>query len=637
MKVRIQCVGCGEKFKFFVEPEMKYDFVCPHCNADQSFETPASVNGQTAEVFSEEASAEESSHQSFVPAPSPVPEPPAEAAPDVPAPKKPSIGLKAPVPPPAAVQGSGPSGPGEEFVPPPKKEVRLKKDGKDKIGTGLKWSFRLILLGIVVWIGWAVWKNFLDPGGKVAWKKDLQIKSFHLLGNENGKIRFLNGDTVMSLDAESGDVSVLATLPEHANYPLMMAECGNNRAVFVSAKQEKYLGMSPEKALAVMDFSGKKWWNRDFTGVISEVACGDEVMLVQTVEAVFKEMRNEFAVYDHIYRTKALRISDGAELWKQGPKTNENTFYGTLAGGKMMLNQSYEADAPKKKDDKKSDDDDDDAERGGTMILTVSELATGKVAWRLKTRDRIDWGPFIHGNSLIFRQKDKLTALNFNDGSKLWELAVKGEPNGGRDERIRKSDVVYFSSDNGITAVDLNAGRELWSNQYGVAPHISTISDKYIFLASTAKKVVEEDKEANKLPPAYEKLKKEEPDLFGNALGSDGPSVKYERNFICIDAATGKRLWEMQKIYGQIVADGDRIVLFWDSADTTMIGGMNRSGKTVVRQYSAGSGKKLFDRNDDAALSGPHLICGKKLVSLTHDRLSGPGASASGLVAFNLK
>lgn len=620
MKVRIQCIGCKEQFKFVVEPGMNYDFVCPQCNQEQSFETPPAGGGRTEEICGEG---------------------PAPAAESGEPPKKVSIGLKSPEPGMPSPADGGPAPPpgfGDKYAPPPKskKDIRLKKDGRDKLGAVMKWSFRLILFAIVAWIGWAVWKNFLDPGGKIAWEKKLLLKSFHLLSNENGKLRFLNDGKVMSLDAENGEITVTAELPDYSRYPLLLAECGNNRAVFAGGEQERFSGMSPGKELAMMDFGGRKVWERGFTGRIESAVCGDEIMIVQTVEPVYKETRNDVQIYDYIYRVKALRMSDGSEVWTRGPQTNENIFYNSIAGGKMMLSQSYEADAVEPKDGKEDKEDGIWEARRGTTVLTVSELATGKVAWRLKTRDALEWGPFIRGNSLIFRQKNKLTALKLDDGAKLWELTVAGEPN-PRFIRALESDVVYFTSKKEIAAVDLKSGRELWKNQYEIEPDISVVSDKFIFLRSMTEKAVEEKEGENKLPPAYEKLKQEEPDLFGNTMNGKGPAVKYERNFVCLDAATGKRLWEMRKIYGQVVADGDRIVLFWDSADTTALGGLNRSGKTVIRQYAAKNGKKLFERNDAVALSPPCLICGGKLVALTHDRVAGPSSDPNGFAAFNLK
>lgn len=593
MKVRIQCVGCGEKFKFIAEAGMRYDFVCPDCKTQQSFETPGARNWQTQEI-----------------------------CPIQPAPKRPPAVPEEPY----TTQ--------EPPVPPPKKEFRLKKDGKDKLGSILKWSVRLILILIVSWVGWLVWKNFLDPGGKVAWKTDLKIASFHLLSNEKGKIRFLNDGKVMELDSEAGKVTVTAELPDYAKYPCLLAECGGNRAVFAAGEQGKFYGMMPGREIAMMDLGGRKLWSRNFPGRVSEAVCGDDVMIVQTVEPVYRETRGEMEIYDHIYRVNAIRMSDGVDVWTRGPQTNESILNDVQAGGKMMLSRNFEADKPEKKEN--ADTGNVLGGPGGTTVLTVSGLDTGEEVWKIRTRDRLDWGPFIRDGALIFKQKNKLTALNINDGAKLWELEVPGLPDiNGRSPQ--KSDAVYFVSEDRISAVDLKTGRKLWENQYETAPDISLVSDKFVFLGSVREKAVELPDSEIKLPPAYEQLKKEEPDLFGNALNTGIPKVRYENGIVCLEAASGKRLWDVRKIFGQVAAKGDRIVVFWDSADTTMLGGLNRAGKTVVRQYSARKGKLLFDRNDDVALSPPYLVCGRKFITMFHDRAAGPGSTPSGFVAFNLK
>ncbi len=603
MKVRIQCVGCGEKFKFIAEAGRRYDFVCPNCKTGQSFETPGARNWQTQEI------------RPIQPAP---PRPPA-------VPEEPSTTQESASPDPFPVKPDGrvslPPGLGE-CTPPPKMEFRLKKDGKDKLGSILKWSVRLILAVIISWVSWLVWKNFLDPGGKVAWKTDLKIVSFHLLSNEKGKIRFFNDGKVMELDSGTGKVTVTAELPDYAKYPRLLTECGGNRAVFAAGEQGKVHGAAAGREIAMMDFSGRKLWSRSFSGNVRDAVCGDDIMIVQTVEPVSKK-RDEAENHDYIYRVNAIRMSDGGDVWTRGPQTNERILNDILAGGKMMLSRSFEADKPETKE-------------GGEIVLTVSGLATGKVVWEVRTRDHLDWGPFIRGGALIFKQKDKLTALNINDGSKLWELEVPGLPdvNGGSP---LESNAVYFVSENRISAVDLKTGRKLWENQYETAPDISLVSDKFVFLGSVREKPVESLVSEIKLPPAYEQLKEEEPDLFGNALNTSIPKVRYENGIVCLEAVSGKRLWDVRKIFGQVAARGNRIVVFWDSADTTIFGGLNRAGKTVVRQYSARNGKLLFDRNDDVALAPPYLVCGRKFITMFHDRAAGSGSTPSGFVGFNLK
>ncbi len=664
MKIKIQCAGCEEKFKFVVEPGMTYDFVCPQCNTEQSFETPGAAESQTQEIPVAELPAEAAPSEAE-PAPAPEPEPAPAPAPE-PAADRPKLGLRPEMAakyaqsvakPAAPAESSAPPPqsqpkPDDKYVPPPKKEYNFKRGGKEKAASIMKWTFRLILLAIIGGIGWAVWVNFLDPGGKIAWQTALNIKSFDFISKENGKIKFRNGAQIMSLTAETGEVTTLATLPEFDRFPFKIADCGQNRGIFVNGSEGKFYGFTAGDEVALMDYSGKKAWERKFIGRVSSVNCGDDVVLIQSVEAVYRETRDSYDVYDHFYRVNAVSAKDGTDLWTKGPEKNTPILHSTLTGGKMMITQSWEVQkkdkAEKPKTDKAKtenaeddDDDDDEFASGRQIVLTAAELADGKPKWRLRTPDYIDWGPFILGDTLIFKQKNKLSALNITDGKRLWELNAEGYPQYDREDKL--PNVVYFSSRSGIAALDLKSGKELWKNSFGADPMISSISDKYLFLGSRRERTVEVKESDNKLPPAYEKLKKEEPDLFGGGMAeTSGTKTKVDRGIICIDAATGKQLWDVHKIFGQVVAEGNRIVLFWDSADTTTLGGMgfassNRAGKTVIHQYSAKSGRRLFNRNDEVAIKGPFIICGKKFVALYHSRAGGPDQAASGIVAFNLK
>ncbi len=685
MNVKLRCINCGQKYKFSVEPGVVFEFTCIKCQTDQSFQSPDEAGEPSDEIIMVEARALNVPVEPVEPEQKPEPESKPEAPPVPPAlslkpPRlndlKP-LSLKhdpapsAPKAPPVKPEMSNvPKAPRQSLngnqvpVPRPGFEAEAAKtsenhlsnenqvtiifdddDGEidgniaDKIRMVIKWTFRVAGIIVLVAVCWGVWKFFLDPGGKVAWRKELPITSFVVMDNSNGKLTFMNGAEVMVLDSEKGEITTRGKIPELEKHPQILHRMDKDRIIF-----------SGSKDLALIDLSGKKHWEKSFEFPVGSVYCGKNIAVVQTVESIKIKEEDGYPIYDHHYRAMALNLENGQELWKRGPQKNESFFDQAMAGGNTLIYHEYE---------KIKEDDKEPVKRGrwsrlfnsrhDSQTLVAMDMTSGKPIWRLKLEGETTWGPLIKESNLIFKQRNKLIAIDLAGGNVKWELTVRGNPwrefawgslfdFGGLHEpdSTANPNMVYFTTALSMAAVDVAGGKELWNQKFASEPNISEVSDKFFFIGSVRDKESRPDDNV-KLPKDFEQLKNEEPAL-GLSGATGGPMKKTVRGVACYSTGTGKQLWQLDQIFGRVIASGDRVVIFWDSADTTtsnMLG--SRHGQTVVQQYSAKSGKRLFNKSDKAALSGPYLICGRKLVALTYDRAVGNRAKRDGIIAFNLK
>ena len=147
-----------------------------------------------------------------------------------------------------------------------------------------------------------------------------------------------------------------------------------------------------------------------------------------------------------------------------------------------------------------------------------------------------------------------------------------------------------------------------------------------------------EEKE-RKLPNAYEKLAKEDVVIRQILQAPRRPSVRVKRTLACLDAASGEELWQKPEIQGELIADKDRALIYWDSASSGMLSMVNQSnvGYTMLEQLSLSSGSRRYLRKDEIAVSEPRILCGDKLLASYYDRASGPDSPKIGIVAFLLK
>ena len=656
MKVKFRCIDCRQKYSFNAEPGEEIHFRCRQCGAVQTVIVPeAPEEPETAPLPPSEPAVlpPPSGPQgpqavrpggavptlrlpprSRPPEPTAVPEPvvpepvvpePAAPEPELPFPKSGFVPPPPPfpksgfVPPPPTVRPPDPEEEEPEMpepaIPTVKYDFDRSRDFNPHTGEivrkSIKWTFRAVLLLLLLWGGWFVYGRYFDPAGRIAWKKEIPLATFHLIENRDGKLTFLAGGTVWEVNSADGTAVKRSETPQLNWYQEKgsMWPVGKSAALF-----------GRENKLARFDFSGKLTWEKTFEAEISDLSVGDRAVLVATVKSQLRpNPRNQFD-YEYIRTRRLLNLADGAVLQEKTAKPEELFFQEFLLGTRL-----FRIEPAGKAGEEKG------------IRMTAMDPLSGKEAWRLTTADRFTWGPVQAGELLLFKLRETLHALRASDGAKRWSMKKIGDFCGFVPGREWKEG--YFSDAESLCRVDLVAGREVWRKPLAGRALTGITADR-VYLEGATEEVEEPAGEKErKLPNAYEKLAKEDVVIRQILQAPRRPSVRVKRTLACLDAASGEELWRKPEIQGELIADNDRALIYWDSASSGMLSMVNQSnvGYTMLEQLSLSSGSRRYLRKDEIAVSEPRILCGDKLLASYYDRASGPDSPKIGIVAFLLK
>ena len=664
MKVKFRCVDCHQKYSFDADPGEEIRFRCRQCGAVQTFvvpeeqEVPAAIPvpppqaepALTLKPAGAESAPKPQGNGNSIPSLRLPPRlkavgnpPPAEAEP-VPAepaapppPAAPSFPKSGFVPPPPAA----PSFPKSGFVPPPpaapppdgeeteveedevpepdiptvKYDVDRSRDFNPRTGEivrkSIKWTFRAALLILLLWGGWFIYGRYFDPAGRIAWKKEMPLPSFHLIENRDGKLTFLAGGTVWVVNSADGSAEKRSETPQLEWYQ-------EKGSMWPVRKEAALFGR--ENKLVRFDFSGKLVWEKSFEAGITDVSVGDRQVLVRTVKSQLRpNPRNQFD-YEYIRTRRLLNLSDGAVLQEKVLKAEDPFLQEMLLGTRLLRFEFAGKEG-----------------EGNGIRMIVADPLSGREAWRLTTADRFTWGPLQVGELLLFKLRETLHAVNFADGARKWNRKMTGDfcgfvPGGEQKEG-------YFLSGDSLCRIDLAAGREVWRAPLAGRVLTGITPDRVYLEGSVEVETAPAEEKERKLPNAYEKLAKEDVVIRQMLQAPRRPSVEVKRTLACLDAATGEELWRKPEIQGELIADGTRALIYWDSSSSGALSIVNRSnvGYTLLEQLSDSSGRRRYLRKDEIAVSEPRIICGNMLLTPYYDRASGPDSPKVGLAAFLLK
>lgn len=375
-----------------------------------------------------------------------------------------------------------------------------------------------------------------------------------------------------------------------------------------------------ENQLARFDFSGKLVWEKSFEADITDVSVGDRAVLVRTVKSQLRSNpRNQFD-FEYIRTRRLINLADGAVLQEHTGKQEELFLQEFLLGAQLFrIEPAGKA-----------------GEEKGIRMIAADPLSS-KEAWRLTTADRFTWGPVLSGELLLFKLRETLHALRASDGAKRWSLKKIGDFCGFVPGREGKEG--YFSDAESLCRVDLAAGREVWRKPLAGRVLTGITADRVYLEGATEEVEKPVEEKERKLPNAYEKLAKEDVVIRQILQTPRRPSVRIKRTLACLDAANGEELWLKPEIQGELIADGTRALIYWDSASSGVLSMVNQSnvGYTMLEQLSLSSGGRRYLRKDEIAVAEPKIICGDKLLAAYYDRASGPESPKIGLAAFLLK
>jgi outer membrane protein assembly factor BamB len=321
--------------------------------------------------------------------------------------------------------------------------------------------------------------------------------------------------------------------------------------------------------------------------------------------------------------TVAFDIATGSELWTH---TDKARFWEVVAGAGPRATPTLHAGKL--------------YTQGASGVLDCLDAATGELVWTrdIKTdagvKDLPPWGysssPLVTGGLVI-------TFAGGADGKGIWAYdAATGEPkwHGGKGTHSYSSPQlatlagvpqVLLVSDHGLESFDPATGTLLWENpwlvqgmfrvnQPLVLPADGTSPDRVLISTgmSTGSKLVAVKRDGDEWQVSEAWFTKQYSPYFNDAVvhegylyGFDGPI------FICLDLATGKRLWKKGRYgHGQVllIADQGLLVIISEKGELILAQadpkdlrerGKFQAIKGKTWNHPVLTGNRLLVRNDE--------------------------------------
>lgn len=245
---------------------------------------------------------------------------------------------------------------------------------------------------------------------------------------------------------------------------------------------------------------------------------------------------------------------------------------------------------------------------------------TGKMAWRIK----LDMGGHMEpeltaAGLLLFEAADVLHALS-GDGIEKYTV-----PLGGRQIEGRRDELLFLrDARDTISSLDLGTGKELWSTPFerlnggGLTCDAKRVYMTGIRGTGTAKKKPEN-------APSLDDIK-DMKQLQQAIQKTGGPEIPF---LYALDRRTGKVLYAVEAVYGEVLADGDRLLAVADTAHTSALTAMSGSlGATMLKQINPANGRVAYVQANDIGFARPQLA-GTRLVGVIYERRQRASAFSS--------
>lgn len=485
-----------------------------------------------------------------------------------------------------------------------------------KLGKVLKRIFQAALLVGLVFFGFWIWKTFLDPAGKVAWnyEEGILIDHFHLLPADGTQLRFFNEDKLTTLNTTDGSVASVE-IPGLKQYSRSFAGRAANQLIFAG-----------EKSIAALGPDHKIAWTKHYEHDLYIVeGSGDSILVEYAIKTEEvgpnRGAENYSFITKYQYFVQTLDGATGEVLFQKDLGENGIRRY-TLAGNFLITHDMKIAG------------------ESWEYSLAIRSLKDFGEVWKIKDLKGLDYGPEIFGDKLIIAVGERFLAYRLATGEKLWEFECDAIPV-FRDEDDPAAPVFAISKEGQLVSLDLAAGKELWRRNLpeGAGSGVSLDQGKLFLAAYGTKEIKRGGKSVEmKLPPAYEKLKREDPTINAMLTKNETPTEKASRRIYCLRASDGRELWSVECDKGELVVGGGRVLVVLDTARSgSMFSMLNQSNKgdTMIRQFDADTGKELYVRKDPVGVCAPYAVVGKKFVAMVYSRPSGvPQRSSEGLGGF---
>ena len=477
-----------------------------------------------------------------------------------------------------------------------------------------------ILALLLIWGAWHAWGRFVSSTGRVAWQmpRKIDVNDFHILKRSPSEVVVKSGDTIFSFNPANGREISTKTAAHLADLACLLKATPSG-TVF-----------SAKNAVALVGMDGTAKWRNEFKDPVRNAVASDKEAVVVTIPELnpADEARpnpRQLAALKPVMT--AFDVETGKELWKKEFDAQSYLHGLTVGSGCCVYCVS-------------------DAGKDGkmTLVMKVADFATGKDRWQVRSDGRYLGEPEICDGMVVFKSdQSTLAAVSLADGKKQWSVPFKG----GYGGKIRmKDEAVLLEGLDSLACLDRKSGKELWHIPYPVSAHEMVVADKRIFIMGYK---VEEDKTSGKdadakqpdLPLDLDKL--QDRDALNKAmLSAPRHSVKRpEPMIVCLAMGTGKELWRLEKIQGEMTAGEKCLSVLMNTSTAYSLDVSNDGmGMTVLTLVNPSSGRIIQRRESVNGVIGPYIVAGRKLVGIEYERTAGGMGGGGkmnivGLIGYN--
>lgn len=270
-------------------------------------------------------------------------------------------------------------------------------------------------------------------------------------------------------------------------------------------------------------------------------------------------------------RVSATRISDGKKAWKIILTKNQSWLIGSATVGGGVLYQ------------------------GANKQVFAIDAKKGKVKWTANLSG-VQGSSVIAGGELLVGTADGVVALSLDKGRKQWTFAVKRDDVklGVRGGIAMAGNIIYFTANEKLFAVDLATKKAVWTMS-AVAYTTPSLDETSVY-TWTKGGLTAVDRVTGK--PRWTAKTKKAMSGYGDgsktiAVGADRLVVRQDGRVVAYDKAKGKLLWTYSYLTPYGIGDASPIIA-GDVVLCVLVDDED-SDKRILCAVDLATGKRLWD------------------------------------------
>ncbi len=491
----------------------------------------------------------------------------------------------------------------------------------------------LVLLAVVLGSGWFAWRFFFSPVGRISWEiaQEGNLDSIEVIGQQDGRIYVRNPKGIRILDVATGDeIGSLA----NADASLV------NRLVTTGSG---FLAIAPRKII-FMNADGKTTGTFQLEGWNSRVELNDDFSQAVYLSSIpieeppredqaQKDATDEEDDDDDDFRRSrlilaAVDVKAARELWRKD-------FDQTIQVSDLKIGDNLVLALCSRYDRQRD---------RNSSLLVAYDRRTGERRWTRPLSER-SYAEIVYRQGLILIQDaDRLIALN-EAGEVAWALDDTQED--GNFDWFFRDGLLFIQQDGGSMCYSFKSGKPMWRTNLEFGSGDVFLVDDYLFVHGS----ISRTKEINVQDmPGFNQHQDIVAD-FGLSNMAVDESIPV---LMCLERDSGELRWQQEHVTGDLFCDGQRLILFMNTAETSRLSILKDDADTVVRQYDPRSGDRIIDKTLEGIGMATPILAGPYLVGVKFNQAEAIGKArpsmaeamggakpipvdSQGIIAFRLK